>query len=115
MLWTSNITSPGDLLPYLHIRTSSSDVARQLAAAVPDPSMSFSSIVQQFLHETGVPCPVLFEDAKHHFTANLVNLSDIGAVSFRSKILVWAATGSVSINTNDAAGISVSHLLATLM
>ncbi|KAF8218922.1 hypothetical protein L208DRAFT_1345548, partial [Tricholoma matsutake] len=108
MLWASNITSPSDLLPYLQIRTLSSDVVCQLAAAVPDSSMTFSSIVQQFLHETGVPCPMLFEDAKPHFTANLVNLSDIGTVSFCSKILAWAATGSISINTNDA-GISVSH------
>ncbi|KAF8230858.1 hypothetical protein L208DRAFT_1473398, partial [Tricholoma matsutake] len=106
MLWASNVTSPSDLLPYLQIRTLSSDVVHQLAAAVPDSSMTFSSIVQQFLHKTGVPCPTLFEDAKPHFTANLVNLSDIGPVSFCSKILAWAATGSVSINTNDA-GISI--------
>ncbi|KAF8240018.1 hypothetical protein L208DRAFT_1556606 [Tricholoma matsutake] len=106
MLWASNITSPSNLLPYLQIRTLSSDVVCQLAAAVPDSSMMFSSIVQQSLHETGVPCPMLFEDAKPHFTANLINLSDIGAVSFHSKILAWAATGSILININDA-GISI--------
>jgi hypothetical protein len=107
ILWTSNITSPTDFIPYLNIRSSSSDVARQLAAAVPDVSMTFSFIIKQFLQGTGVPCPGLFEDAKHHFTANLVDLSNIGELSFRSKIFSWATTGSVSINTNE--DISVSH------
>ena len=107
ILWTSNITSPADFIPYLDIRPSSSDVARQLAAAVPDASMTFSFIIKQFLQGTGVPCPGLFEEAKHHFTTNLVDLSNIGALSFRSKIFSWATTGSVSINTNE--DINVSH------
>jgi hypothetical protein len=109
IVWTSNITSPTDLIPYLHVRTSSSEIARQLAGAVPDPSMTFSFIIKQFLQGTGVPCPVLFEEAKHHFTANLVDLSNIGAPFFRSKILAWATTGSVSINTYDGLGMSVSR------
>lgn len=108
ILWTSNINSPADFIPYLHIRSSSSDVARQLAAAVPDASMTFPFIIKQFLQGTGVPCPVLFEEAKHHFTANLVDLSNVGAPSFRSKIFSWAATGSVSINTNENISVSIS-------
>jgi hypothetical protein len=110
ILWTSNITSPADFIPCLHIRSSSSDVARQLAAAVPDASMTFSSIIKQFLQGIGVPCPVLFEEAKHHFTANLVDLSNIGALSFRSKIFSWATTGSVSISTNEDINVSTSQL-----
>ena len=112
ILWTSNITSPTDFIPYLSIRPSSSDVARQLAAAVPDPSMTFPFIIKQFLQGSGVPCPELFEEAKHHFTDNLVDLSNIGAPSFRSKIFSWATTGSVSINTNE--DISVSHVSSQL-
>ena len=107
ILWTSNITSPADFIPYVSIRSSSSDVARQLAAAVPDPSMTFSFIIKQFLQGSGVPCPGLFEEAKPHFTANLVDLSSIGVPSFRSKIFSWATTGSVSISTTE--NISVSH------
>ena len=107
ILWTSNITSPADFIPYLNIRTSSSNVAHQLAAAVPDASMTFSFIIKQFLQGAGVPCPGLFEEAKHHFTANLVDLSNIEAPYFRSKIFSWATTGSVSISTIE--DISVSH------
>jgi hypothetical protein len=110
ILWTSNIMSPNDLIPYLHIRSSSSDVARQLAAAVPDASMTISYIIKQFLQGTGVPCPVRFEEAKHHFTANLVDLSNIGAPSFRSKIFAWATTGSVSVDTNESISVSTSQL-----
>ncbi|KAF8236190.1 hypothetical protein L208DRAFT_1252839 [Tricholoma matsutake] len=62
ILWTSNITSPADLIPYLHTRPSSSNVAHQLAAAVPNPLMTFSFIIGWFLQGTGVPCPVLFEE-----------------------------------------------------
>ena len=110
ILWTSNINSPADFIPYLHIRSSSSDVARQLAAAVPDASMTFPFIIKQFLQGTGIPCPVLFEEAnlKHHFTANLVDLSNVGAPSFCSKIFSWAATRSVSINTNENISVSIS-------
>lgn len=110
ILWTSNITSPTDLIPYLHIRSSSSDVARQLAAAVPDVSMTFPFIIKRFLQGTGIPCPTLFEEAKHHFTANLVDLSNIEAPSFRSKIFSWASTGSVSISTNEGISVSTSQL-----
>jgi len=69
--------------------------------------MTFSFVIKQFLQGTGVPCPALFEEAKHHFTANLVDLSNIGVPSFRSKILAWATTGSASINTNEGLSISV--------
>jgi hypothetical protein len=69
--------------------------------------MTFSFIIKQFLQGTGVPCPGLFEEAKHHFTANLVDLSNIGVPSFRSKIFSWATTGSVSISTSE--DITVSH------
>ena len=111
ILWTSNITSPNDFIPYLNIRTSSTNVARQLAEAVPDPSMTFSFLIKRFLQGTGVPCPGLFEEAKHHFIANLVDLSNIDELSFRSKIFSWATSGSVSINTNDFIRVSRSTQL----
>jgi hypothetical protein len=111
ILWTSNITSPNDFIPYLNIRTSSTNVARQLAEAVPDPSMTFSFLIKWFLQGTGVPCSGLFEEAKHHFIANLVDLSNIDELSFRSKIFSWATSGSVSINTNDFIRVSRSTQL----
>ena len=110
ILWTSNITSPDDLIQYLHIRSSSSDVTHQLAAAIPDASMTISHIIKQFLQGTGVPCPVLFEEAKHHFIANLVDLSNIEAPFFRSKIFAWATTGSFSVDTNESISVSTSQL-----
>jgi hypothetical protein len=115
ILWTSNISSPNDFIPYLNIRSSSSDVARQLAAVVPDTSIMFSFIIKQFLQGTGVPCPGLFEEAKVHFIANLVDLSNIGLPSFRSKIFSWATTGSVSINTNEDIRVSDSTISLLLL
>lgn len=113
ILWTSNITSAADFIPYVNIRSPSSEVARQLAAAVPDPSMTFSFIIKQFLLGAGVPCPGLFEEAKHHFIANLVDLSNIGAPSFRSKMFAWAATGNVSISTSEDISVSCSSSCGT--
>ncbi|KAF8220309.1 hypothetical protein L208DRAFT_1334555, partial [Tricholoma matsutake] len=108
ILWASNITSFADLLRYLCVRSSSSSVVHQLAVVVPDPSMTFLFIISQFLEGTGVPCPALFEDARYHFTADLVDLSNMEAASFWSKILTWATTGSPSINANDDSGISIT-------
>jgi hypothetical protein len=57
VLWTSNITSPTDLISCLHIRASP-EVKHQLAAAVLDDLMTFSFIIEQFLQCTGVLCPL---------------------------------------------------------
>jgi len=111
MLWTSNLSSSSDLEPHLNIKTFNFDVTHQLSLALSDSNLTFSSIIIQFLRESGVPCPHLFMEANNYFIADLVDLGLIDCPFFRPKILAWAVTGSTSVNANlDGEEISVCDI-----
>ncbi|KAF8055701.1 hypothetical protein FPV67DRAFT_1434783, partial [Lyophyllum atratum] len=74
----------------------SRELAR-LRAAVGDNSITYRSLVIDFLKGSGIPCPGLFDEIKSTFS-RAVDLGRIDSPAFRSRMLVWAATGSQMLN-----------------
>ena len=71
-------------------------------------TFTFRSLTETFLQGTGVPCPRLFAEINEGFSP-LVNLDTIDSPAFRSRIFLWATTGSPSVDPSLEGSISVSH------
>ncbi|KAF8221415.1 hypothetical protein L208DRAFT_1328137 [Tricholoma matsutake] len=59
--------------------------------ATGNPSLTYKSLLYNFLQGQGIPCPQWFADLASSFS-NLIDLSLIDSPAFRSHMLVWAAT-----------------------
>jgi hypothetical protein len=109
----SHITSYADLRDHLMITSTTAtlerQLERQLQQALADSSMSFSTLVINFLKGKGIPCKQRFADARIHFN-DIINLDAVEEEGFRAKIFCWAVTGSYALEPN-AAPISVCFLL----
>jgi hypothetical protein len=65
---------------------------------------SFESMFYDFLTDQGIPCPGIFAAVTPSFNT-VIDLSQIDSPAFRSRMFVWAATGSPLL---DAAALPIS-------
>ena len=72
-----------------------------------DVPLNFRHLVIQFLKGSGIPCPVKFETARAHFNSIALGLDKINHPGFRSHLLVWAVTGTPSIDLTSSDRIKV--------
>ena len=70
---------------------------------------SFESMFCDFLTDQGIPCPETFATITSSFNS-VIDLSQIDSPAFRSRMFVWAATGSPLL---DAAAQPISVCLFT--
>lgn len=117
MVWTSHIKSFDDIEPQLRF---TSQAALNLPSAAlfsynVNGSVTFKHLIDAFLKGSGIPCPTLFANARNHFNASMLDLSEakLEETSFRPRIFCWAATGSPSIEINGP-GISVSVITSII-
>jgi hypothetical protein len=61
-----------------------------------------------FLRGQGIPCPQLFAEIKQHFDI-VIDLSLCDTPAFRSRMLVWAATGLPLLDVQAPNPVSVGH------
>ncbi|KAG6905443.1 hypothetical protein DXG01_002693 [Tephrocybe rancida] len=111
---TSIIGGPNDLLPYLFIdtRPSAQLLIEQLCQLTGEEGISFRSLILDFIHGAGVPCPDLFEGLRLAGAFdNVVDLTHINKPFFRSRVLTMAASGSPELeigNVNSQIKISIT-------
>lgn len=67
-------------------------------------SFSFESMFSEFFTCQGIPCPESFASVASSFNS-VIDLSQIDSPAFRSRMFVWAATGSPLL---DAAAQPIS-------
>lgn len=108
LLWISHVSSYANLAEHLSFSHPSTSLRTQLARALNDTDSDFSSLVIDFLKGSGVPCPVLFNEAKVHF-GKLVDLTMIQGEGFRARMFCWAVTGACDL---EHGGPSLSVSLA---
>lgn len=97
----SQIQNFDSIRDYINIRTSP-----QLPPLIPTirfatglSGFTYESLFRDFLSGQGIPCPQLFSEARETF-GNLVDLTQINTLAFRSRVFCWAATGSPLLDTS---------------
>ena len=73
-----------------------SQILRQICNATQLLDFTFESLWLGFLNSTGIPCPQCFHEIQQTFS-NIIDLTDLAVMdtpAFRSRMFVWAATGS---------------------
>lgn len=75
-----------------------------------DAPMNFRLLITRFLKGSGIPCPGKFETARAHFNNIALGLDKINNPGFRSHLLVWAATGTPSIDLTSSDRIKVGTI-----
>ena len=76
-----------------------------------DTPLNFSHLVTQFLKGSGIPCPEKFETSRAHFNSIALGFDKINHPGFRSHLLVWATTGTPSIDLTSSDRIKVGTFL----
>ncbi|KAJ7607882.1 hypothetical protein FB45DRAFT_1039954 [Roridomyces roridus] len=66
---------------------------------------TLADLFQDYLEQTGVPCPALFEACKPHFTES-ADLTRVDSPNFRAQMLTWAVTGQPFLPAGSS-GISI--------
>ncbi|KAF8233723.1 hypothetical protein L208DRAFT_1554721 [Tricholoma matsutake] len=82
-----------------------------ICCATGNPSLTYESLLHNFLQGQGIPCPQQFADLASSFS-NLIDLLLIDSPAFQSCMLVWAATGSPLLDVT-AEPISASQTQLT--
>jgi hypothetical protein len=72
---------------------------------------SFESMFHDFLTDQGIPCPGIFAAVTPSFNS-VIDLSQIDSPAFRTRMFVWAATGSPLL---DAAAQPISVCLSAFV
>ncbi|KAJ7732310.1 hypothetical protein B0H16DRAFT_1273684, partial [Mycena metata] len=97
LITTSSITSADSILPHLELAAPSNSPTHiaALRAHTSDltNTVTFHTFVERYLRGTGIPCPQRFAGVTGAFHS-IIDLSKINTPAFRSRMLVWAATGS---------------------
>ncbi|KAF8173862.1 hypothetical protein K438DRAFT_1850161 [Mycena galopus ATCC 62051] len=76
-----------------------------------DITLTFNMVFERFLRTVGLPCPQMFEASRGVFH-RMIDLSEgnINKPSFRPRIVVWALTGSPSIDSTAGHRISLGPI-----
>ena len=72
-----------------------------------DTPLNFRHLITRFLKGSGIPCPGKFETARAHFNSIALGFDKINHPGFRSHLLVWATTGTPSIDLTSSDKIKV--------
>ena len=115
LLWTSAVTSYDSIRDHSIIQRPPPSYTHALQAAT-DSTVTLYSLITNFLQGSGSPCPALFAEVCDSFSS-LVSLDTIDTPAFRSRMLLWAATGSPTIDPNQESltvGIQYFHPFAPL-
>ena len=63
------------------------------------------TLIEDFLQGSGIPCPTLFAEVRDSFSS-AISLDMVDTAAFRSRVFLWAATGSPTIDPG-LQGVSV--------
>ena len=91
-----------------------SQIQHQIHDAAQLPNFTFKGLWLDFLNGTGIPCPHRFHDIQDTFSS-IIDLTDLAVMNtsaFRSRMFVWAATGSPLLqggSAGDPIGVSLGH------
>lgn len=99
LLWTSAVTGYDSIRDHIIIPRPPPSYTHALQAAT-DSTVTLYSLITNFLQGSGSPCPALFAEVCESFSP-LVSLDTIDTPAFRSRMLLWAATGSPTIDPNQ--------------
>lgn len=95
----SQILSFESLKGFLTFSDEPAGLLSGLRSALRSPAITYRQLVESFLCGQGLPCPNLFAELQdNHVLHSSVDLSALNTPSFRSKMFVWAATGSPMIS-----------------
>lgn len=96
---------------YLQFENEPPALLSGLRTALLTPGITYRQLVERFLRGQGLPCPDLFNQLRGLFHAS-VDLSALDTPAFRTKMFVWAATGSPLISVT-LSSIMVSNFIAS--
>ncbi|KAG5649391.1 hypothetical protein H0H81_004149 [Sphagnurus paluster] len=99
LIGNSRIYGPESLDSYLFVATSCLPDLDHLRQLLNNPGLEPLDLIQKFIKGQGIPCPLEFDALKDSFEN--VDLSEIDTPAFRSRILVWAITGSPILNATS--------------
>ena len=110
-VWSTKIQSFSDLEPKLSANVEPGQLRCRVHAAFAGTDLSFEGLVARYLCGKGIPCRAAFDDVRMHFSPLVVpQLDRINDPAFRSEMLCWAATGSMSLPpTSLAVNIFVQY------
>ena len=91
--YSSHISSFEALQEHLNIVEPTRNEMEYIWQALSSPLLSLATVIIDFLHGRGAPCPQCLSVVSVHFPA-IINLSCIGEDGFRAKHFCWAATGT---------------------
>lgn len=113
---TSYISGLDSIRDRLIIYDRHSQIQHQIGDAAQLPDFTFKGLWLDFLSGTGIPCPQHFLNIQETFSS-IIDLTDLAVMdtpAFRSRMFLWAATGSPllqggSAQAGDSIGVSLSH------
>ncbi|TDL14092.1 hypothetical protein BD410DRAFT_846356 [Rickenella mellea] len=106
--WSTCVKNFESIRPVLKITGPHSNFVSRLTAALGGVELSYAALLSDFLSGTGLPCPNLFAAVQGSFN-QVIDLSQIDDVGFRSRMFVWATTGAPFIGAR-AEDISVNFV-----
>jgi hypothetical protein len=106
MRWTASIRGYESVGSYLLVTPPSLSFSEAMTRAGRY-NLTIIQRLENFLKGSGLPCPELFKAVQEGFSP-VIDLSQVSAVSFRARMLVWAITGSPFIDTGADDMIRVS-------
>ncbi|KAK7439976.1 hypothetical protein VKT23_017229 [Stygiomarasmius scandens] len=93
----THVADYGSVKDHLRVETPHNHVVQAISNALGSPFV-FKDFLEDFLRNTGIPCPELWRDAQSHFNPCVINqLSSIEKVFYRPQMFIWASTGSPEI------------------
>ncbi|KAF8157367.1 hypothetical protein K438DRAFT_1861757 [Mycena galopus ATCC 62051] len=110
---TSSISSADSVLGLLDVANPPNLVVHitALRDITGDMTLTFDMVFERFLRTVGLPCPQMFEARRGAFH-RMIDLSEesINKPAFRPRIVVWALTGSPSIDSTAGHRISLGPI-----
>ena len=91
--YSSHISSFKALQEHLNIVKPTRNKMESIWQALSSPLLSLATVIIDFLHGRGAPCPQCLSMVSIHFPT-IINLSCIGEDGFRVKHFCWVATGT---------------------
>lgn len=73
-------------------------ILEEISQILERPGFTVSGMLRTFFEGTGAPIPSMFDEVKGTFD-EIVDLSEINLLSFRSRAFAWASTGSPCIGS----------------
>jgi len=98
LLWTSIATGYASIKKHIHILQPPPPDTHALQAATTI-TVTVHSLIADFLRGSGIPCPTLFAEVCGGFSP-LASLDKIDTEAYRSRMFLWAATGSPTVDPN---------------